>query len=170
MSGRSVKQMVAYIPGLNGVRFTWRTAGDYSHVGLVYNWRTNAWEMAAKGWSPQSVAKRTRTAALRMYAHAPQFAGPSSAVTELHEATAPVIAEYFGGEHRVTVAAVFLPDGGWQPVRQLAGRSDLRQLAEDGCTAVMIEGRRPGEDRARHADFQMAEIIKSLSSRKALVP
>jgi hypothetical protein len=169
MSGRSVKQMVAYVPGLNGVSFTWKTAGNYTHVGLVYNWQANAWEMAAKGWSPQSVARRTMTAGRRMYAHAPHFVGSATAVTELHEATAPIVAEYFEGEHRVIVTAVFRPEHGWQSVRWLAGRSNLRQLAREGYTGVMIEGRRPGETHVRNADFPMAEIVRSLNSRKAAV-
>lgn len=169
MSGRSAKTMVAYIPGLNGVSFTWKTAGNYTHVGLVYNWQTNAWEMAAKGWSPQSIVKRTMTAGRRMYAHAPQFVGSATAVARLHEATAPVVAEYFGGEHRVTVTAVFRPEHGWQAVSWLAGRSNLRQLAREGYEGVMIEGRRPGEDHVRNADFPMTEIVKSLNSRKAAV-
>jgi hypothetical protein len=171
VAGRSAKTMIAYIPvpGLNGASVTWKTAGDYTHVGLVYNWQSNEWEIVAKGWSPISIAGRTRTAARKMYAHAPQFAGPSSAVAQLHETTAPIIAEYFGGDHRVRVTAVFLPEHGWQSVNWPAGRSNLRQLAQEGYAGVMIEGRRPGETHARNADFPMTEILKSLNSRKAAV-
>jgi hypothetical protein len=33
----------------------------------------------------------------------------------------------------------------------------------------MIEGRRDGERHARHADFTMTEIVRSLNSRRASV-
>jgi hypothetical protein len=169
MAGRSAKTMLAYIPDLPGTVVTWKTAGNYSHVGLVYNWRANEWEIVAKGWSPRSVARQARTAGRRMYAHALQFADRATVVTTLHEATAPAVAEYFGGEHRVTVTAVFRPEHGWQSVSWPAGRSNLRQLAAEGYTGVMIEGRRPGEEFARRADFQMTEIVRSLNSRRASV-
>jgi len=159
---RTVKTMIAYIPGLNGVSVTWRTAGDYTHAGLVYNWSANEWEIVAKGWSPRSIGKAAKTAGRRMYAHAPQFADRATVVTPLYEATAPNIAEYFG-DHRVTIVSVFRPETGWEGVNWHAGRSLLRTLEAEGITAISVGGH------GRVADFQMTEILRSLNTRKASV-
>jgi hypothetical protein len=165
---RTVKTMIAYIPGLPGTSVTWKTAGDYTHVGLVYDWQASAWEIVAKGWSPQSVAKATKTAGRKMYAHALQFVGSGTAVVRLVEATAPLIAEYFGGDHRVTIVSVFRPETGWVGVNWHCGRSNLRRIAADGVTAIAVRPHGEGSQ-YREADFQMTEILRSLNTRRASV-
>jgi hypothetical protein len=164
MTGRSAKMMIAYAPGIAGeAKVTYKTAGGYTHAGLIWNWAKETWEIAAVGYSPNSIAKRVKTVARKLHG----AANPDTIVVQLHEVTAPVIAKYFGEEHRVTVTAVFSEGHGWQSVSWKAGRSNLRQLGKDGYTAIAVEGRRAGEKRT--ADFPMSEIVKSLNSRKALV-
>ena len=162
---RTAKTMIAYIPDLPGVSVTLKTAGDYTHIGLVHNWQTSEWETVAKGWSPKSVAKATRTAGRKMYAHALQFVNAATAVAELHEVTAPLIADYFDGDHRVAVVSYFKPGSGWTSVRWKAGRSNLRWMASQGIAAVAVRQ----DHGAREADFQMTEILRSLNSRRASV-
>lgn len=165
MAGRSVRNMIAYVPDLPGTAVTFQTAGSYTHVGLLYDWADGKWSVVEKGWSPQAIAKRMKTQGLRMFSHAPQYASAATAVAELHEMTAPVIAGYFG-DHRVVVTAVYREEHGWQSVNWKAGRSSLRQLHREGVTAIAVG--RPGHSAdKRVADFQMTEIFKSLNSRKA---
>jgi hypothetical protein len=169
MTGRSAKTMLAYVPDLPGTVVTWKTAGDYTHVGLVYNWQSSEWQIVAKGWSPESIAKTAKTAGRKMYAHALQFADRATVVTRLHEATAPIIAEYFGGDHRLKIVSVFRPETGWETVNWHAGRSLLRHLDREGVTAIAVSGPYDGQSYGRTADFQMTEIVKSLNSRRASV-
>ena len=162
MAGRSARNMIAYIPDLPGTAVTWKTAGNYTHVGLLYSWADNKWSVIEKGWSPQAIAKRVKTEGRKMFAHAPQFAEAATAVALLHEMTAPVIAAYFG-DHRVAVTAVYRPETGWQDADYHGGRSNLRHLNREGVTAIAVT--RHG----RTADFQMTEVVKSLNSREARV-
>jgi hypothetical protein len=166
MSSRTARTMIAYPQPDQPVEL--RTRGSYSHAGLVFQ-QDGSWEMAAHGTSPRSVERRAKASAGRQYAgRAQALVNSMVCVTPLWEATAPAVAEYFG-HHRVTVIAVFRPEHGWQSVSWAAGRPALRRLAAEGYAGVMIEGRRDGERHARHADFTMTEIVRSLNSRRASV-
>lgn len=163
MAGRSAKTMIAYVPGYDAA-VTWKTAGNYSHVGLIWNEQTWSWEIRAKGWSPKSVSGRIKTMARKMYAGSVESV---TAVARLHETTAPILHEYFG-DHRVYVSGVFRDGAGWEDVDWKAGRSNLRTMAAEGITAIAVRKMFDGP-KAPAADFQMTEILRSLNTRRASV-
>jgi hypothetical protein len=69
----------------------------------------------------------------------------------------------YGEDGTFTVTADTHVKQGWGPVggTRPAGRCALRELAAEGVTAVEVRG--PGR---RTAEFQVAEILKSMNARK----
>ena len=173
---RNRKTFAAYVPATcqdGGIEVTFETASDkYRYAGLVLPLDgSGEWQVAVVGWSAESVTSRNRTqASKRLGAYRGQawalnrYTGTSIA----WEHTAPVVREYFG-HHRVAVTAVFIPGEGWLDRDYHAGKSLLRRLKSDGVTGVQFtgrgafEGERPG---VHTADFTMAELLKSMNSRK----
>jgi len=181
MAGRTSKTMIAEALGET---IEYKTAGDYTVAGvLMYPDAENDFPCAivAVGTSHDSVTRRTRTVAHKVR---PRLLKSDEhyvmAVVPLVEATAPVVRDYFG-THRVIINALYKPgqpdDGMMQPgwaypwdlgltTRAHAlkgGQSMIRQLARDGYTALSfrtING-------TRIADFQMAELLKSMNARRA---
>ena len=153
-----------------GTEVTFQTASaKYDHAGLVRSRDGKAWSVVALGYSLPSVIKRTRTAARRAY-NADWDIRSNSCTSQVWEVSAPVVSEYFG-HNRLWITAVFL-DGGWQEVSYHAGRSLLRTLAKEGVKAVCVQGcgqvNHPVEREGLHeADFQMDEIVRSMSARKS---
>lgn len=166
-------QRILVITAPDGTEVTKKTAGKYDTAGIVRNDR-DQWHIVAVGTSEDSVRSRTRTLYGRG-CYRQMFVG------QLHEQTAPVIRDYFGG-HRVAIDSLYRPDldpalrddmmqPGWTRPWSAgyttpnhfaqAGRTMLRKLAKDGWTAVAV---RQG---GRVADFQIDEILKSMNARRA---
>jgi hypothetical protein len=163
MSSRTARIMIAYPQPDQPVEF--KTSGGYTHAGLVFN-QDCTWTMAAHGFSPQSILKRTKAAAGRKYVGHPQaLVNSMVAISRLWEETAPNVARYFG-HHRLTVTAVFRPGHGWVNVSWDAGRTNLRRMERDGYTGVQFEGC-DAQGRVRHPEFMMTEISRSLRNRNA---
>jgi hypothetical protein len=162
MAGRTRKTMVATA---FGTEVTYQTAGDYAVAGvLMRNDIRNGFPLAvvAVGNSWDSVTRRTRSASRRERPGISRSDEPRvMAVVALREATAPVLREYFG-THNVAFDAWFTEERGW--VRAdgdvHAGRSTLRKMIADGAVAFHMVGR------SRSGDFQAAELLKSMNSRK----
>lgn len=179
MSGRTRKTMIAEA---FGQEVEYKTAGDYSVAGVVVlpDVENNfPLKIAAVGTSWASVTSRTRTVSrkLRPTLHR---SGEHAVmrVVKLTEATAPCVREYFG-THSVVIDALFREgtavDGmkpGWAYPWDLGltsrahalkgGRSMIRRLAGEGYTALAfrtVAG-------TRIADFPMADLLKSMNSRK----
>lgn len=141
--------LVATAP--DGTEVTRKTSGKYDTAGLIQR-RDGTWFIAAWGWSWDSVYNRTHI----RYNRGDYLAMHISALVEQ---TAPVLREYCG-THDVYILACYTPGKGWVRERQGAPRPWLRRLAREGVTAVSVS--REG----READFQMAEIIRSMNARK----
>jgi hypothetical protein len=169
MSSRTRRTLVATTS--DGSEVTEKTSGNYSIAGLIQG-EDGTWRIVARGWSWDSVKKRTST----MYGRGCYRA---MHVSDLIEQTAPMIREYYGA-HYVVIDALYRSDlesqdsmykPGWTSpakagyVQQhhtlAAGRTMIRQLARDGWTAVAF---RRG---TRIADFQMEELLKSMNARKS---
>ena len=158
------RTVVAYAPG--GIEVAYDTAAKWDVAGLVRN-EQGAWHLAAHGFSWESVRNRT-SAYYSRSPHATEWA-----VAALWEATAPLIAGYFGS-HRVVIASVFTPEAGWVTVREAgyvsggtwmtASKAMLRRLSRDGVAAVAVQG--TGSTSKRTADFQMPEVLASMKPHR----
>jgi hypothetical protein len=180
VSGRTRKTMIAEALGET---IEYKTAGDCTLAGvLMYPDPENNFPRAvvAVGTSHDSVARRTRAVAHKVR---PGLLKSDERhvmeVVSLTEATAPLVRDYFG-THRVVIDALYKPgqpdDGmmkpGWAYPWDLGlttrahalkgGRSVIRQLARDGYTALAFRT----VNGSRIADFQVAELLKSMNARK----
>jgi hypothetical protein len=168
MAGRSTRTMIAATQWGDA---EYRTAGNYSVAGVIHYMINGelVTRVAAVGNSWNSVQNRTRRA-LRdaRPGTLPSDYAYLTEVVSLTEATAPKLHQYFG-THKLSITQVFTPGRGWTDASYHAGRSNLRKLAKEGVTAVLA-GKGGGVVIGRwEADFQMAELLKSMNTRKAAV-
>lgn len=160
MAGRTRRTMIAEA---FGEEIEYGTSGSYTLAGVVmYPEPQNNFPLAivAVGNSPASVARRTRTVSRRVR---PGLRNSQEhhvmQVVPLHEATAPVVRNYFG-THAVSITQAYHPEHGWRAAVREGGKSVIRDLAALGYTAVSF--RHSG----RSADFQAAELLKSMNARR----
>lgn len=169
MSGRTRKTMIAQA---FGEEIPFQTAGGYTVAGvLMKNDAEHDFPRAivAVGHSWDSVTRRTMGASRK---ERPGIARCDhhyvAQVVTLIEATAPVIRDYFG-THTVYVTGWYSPQTGWECFEKgsrSAGSSALREMIRDGATAFEVT-QRMGGGQSRVADFQAAELLKSMNARRA---
>ncbi len=149
------KRKVAVYPD-DKTEVIYETSAKWDTAGMVLN-RNGSWGLAAHGFSPDSVRRRTIAYANRTTAT--DIIG--WCVTPIYEVTAPIVREYFGS-HRVRIASAFYPGEGWRNVSEPASRAAIRRLIAGGAGSLMF--RLPSNDRS--ADFAAEELIASLRARK----